>query len=243
MQGLRNHPRQRPNGPVGQCVTSFCSERVPLCRCQGVMEVTRFFVPGHHDLWPWNSSERGTKHVSPVNLAQIRSAIPEIFDAQTNKWIKCVSRLARRKTHHTSEVTNTERLLRCQCLMQHRVYLLLPIYTNIQLIYNHSTTQTNDTQTENTQTEKMNKSGIRCRTNAAVKLDIPSISWLFEFTHHLQSPYLFCSVVGVAKIYMRRMVNWNGDGGKDIVRIFHEGVHLSTKLHLATFLFLHTTMK
>jgi len=37
------------------------------------------------DLWPWhsNSSERGTKHVLPVNLAQIRSAVPEIFDAQT----------------------------------------------------------------------------------------------------------------------------------------------------------------
>jgi len=28
-------------------------------------------------------SERGTKHVFPVNLAQIRSAATEIFDAQT----------------------------------------------------------------------------------------------------------------------------------------------------------------
>jgi len=27
----------------------------------------------------------GTKHVFPVNLAQLRSAVPEIFDSQTNK--------------------------------------------------------------------------------------------------------------------------------------------------------------
>jgi len=39
------------------------------------------------DLWPWhsNSSEWGTKHVFPVNLAQIRLAVPEIFDAKTKK--------------------------------------------------------------------------------------------------------------------------------------------------------------
>jgi len=37
------------------------------------------------DLWPWlsNSSERGTRHVFFVNLAQIRSAVPEIFHTQT----------------------------------------------------------------------------------------------------------------------------------------------------------------
>jgi len=36
------------------------------------------------DLWPWhlNPSKRGTKHVFPVNLAQIRSAVPEIFHTQ-----------------------------------------------------------------------------------------------------------------------------------------------------------------
>ena len=35
--------------------------------------------------WPWpsNSSERGTKHVFYVNLAQIRSAISDIFQTQT----------------------------------------------------------------------------------------------------------------------------------------------------------------
>jgi len=33
---------------------------------------------------------------------QIHSAIPEIFDSQTSKQNKCVSRLARRKSHHTA---------------------------------------------------------------------------------------------------------------------------------------------
>ena len=37
--------------------------------------------------WPWpsNSSEQGTKDVFCVNLAQICSAVPEIFHTQTNK--------------------------------------------------------------------------------------------------------------------------------------------------------------
>jgi len=44
-------------------------------------------LPGDLDLWPWhsNSSERATKHVFLVNLAQIRSAVPEIFHTQTKK--------------------------------------------------------------------------------------------------------------------------------------------------------------
>ena len=39
------------------------------------------------DLWPWpsKSSKRGTRHVFPVNLAQIRSAVPEIFCTQTKQ--------------------------------------------------------------------------------------------------------------------------------------------------------------
>jgi len=43
------------------------------------------FVPGSLDLWPWTSkwSKRGTKHVFLVNLAQIHSAVPEIFHTQT----------------------------------------------------------------------------------------------------------------------------------------------------------------
>ena len=46
-----------------------------------------FFVPGHLDLWPWHSnlSEQGTKHVFGVNLAQIHSAVPKIFDLRTKK--------------------------------------------------------------------------------------------------------------------------------------------------------------
>jgi len=82
-QGRRNHPRHATEWSRRPMRDVICSERILLCRCQGVMEVTRFFVPGEHDLWPWSSPEQGTKHVSPVNLAQIRSAIPEIFDAQT----------------------------------------------------------------------------------------------------------------------------------------------------------------
>ena len=41
------------------------------------------FFPGDLDLWPSNSSERGTKHVFRVNLVQIRSAVPDIFHTQT----------------------------------------------------------------------------------------------------------------------------------------------------------------
>jgi len=44
---------------------------------------------GRGDLYlrPWdsNSSERGTKHVFSVNLAQIRSAVTTIFHTQTKK--------------------------------------------------------------------------------------------------------------------------------------------------------------
>jgi len=49
------------------------------------------FVPGNLDFWPWhsNSSERGTKHVLPVNLAQIRSAVSNIFHTQTESHRQC----------------------------------------------------------------------------------------------------------------------------------------------------------
>jgi len=41
---------------------------------------------GHRN-WPWpsNSPERGMKHIFLANLAQIRSAVPEIFHTQTKK--------------------------------------------------------------------------------------------------------------------------------------------------------------
>jgi len=56
--------------------------------CQwGSLSSFSFFVSGDLDLWPWhsNSSERGSKHVFQVNLAQIRLAVPEIFHSYTNK--------------------------------------------------------------------------------------------------------------------------------------------------------------
>jgi len=51
-------------------------------KCRFLSLVTLTF-----DLWPWHSSlsERGTKHVFRVNLAHIRSAVPEIFHTQTKK--------------------------------------------------------------------------------------------------------------------------------------------------------------
>jgi len=48
-----------------------------------------FFVPlpGDLDLWTWhlNLSERRTKHVFHVSLAQIRLAVPKVFHTQTTK--------------------------------------------------------------------------------------------------------------------------------------------------------------
>jgi len=47
-----------------------------------------FFVPGDLDHWPWppNSSERGTKRVFRVNLAQIRLVVrPTYFISKQNK--------------------------------------------------------------------------------------------------------------------------------------------------------------
>ena len=43
-----------------------------------------------------NLSERGTKHAFPVNLAQIRSAVPEIFKAQTNNNSSAVAEMGDR---------------------------------------------------------------------------------------------------------------------------------------------------
>jgi len=45
------------------------------------------------DLWHWpsNSSERGTKHVFPVNLAQICSTVPEMFHTQTKNKCSAVA--------------------------------------------------------------------------------------------------------------------------------------------------------
>jgi len=81
-------PRQWWNGTICHCVTSFAASTFHSIAAGGVMGVKRaFFVPGDLDLWPWhsNSSVRETKHVFHANLAQIRSVVPEIFEAQTKK--------------------------------------------------------------------------------------------------------------------------------------------------------------
>jgi len=56
----------------------------------GIRWKPHFFVPGDLDLWPWhsNSSKRRTKHVVPVNLAQIRSSVLEIFHTQKSHSAK-----------------------------------------------------------------------------------------------------------------------------------------------------------
>jgi len=58
------------------------AERAEKCRFCSWWPWTLTF-----DLWHWhsNSTERGTKHVFPVNLAQIRSAVPKIFHIKTKK--------------------------------------------------------------------------------------------------------------------------------------------------------------
>jgi len=64
-----------------------CSRMDYLFVAGGDGSAQHVFVPGDLDLWPWHSysSEWGTKHVFHVNLAQIHSAVPEIFDSQTKK--------------------------------------------------------------------------------------------------------------------------------------------------------------
>jgi len=89
--GRRNHPRQRLNGPVCCCMTLFAASAFDsVVSCQGWQECTArflFLVTLTFDLLPWHSNlfERGTKHVFPMNLAQIRLAVPNILDSQTKK--------------------------------------------------------------------------------------------------------------------------------------------------------------
>jgi len=88
MQAAEITLRQWRNGAVSCPLLRdvICSERIPFCCCRRLMVVqSTFFVPNDLDLWPWhsNSSEWETKHIFPLNLAQIRSAVPKIFDSQT----------------------------------------------------------------------------------------------------------------------------------------------------------------
>jgi len=80
-----HHPRPGSDGMV-PCAAAL---RYLQPARFNAFSVGRKYVPGDLDLWPldWhsNSSERGTKHVCPVNLAQTGSAVLEIFHTQTNK--------------------------------------------------------------------------------------------------------------------------------------------------------------
>jgi len=78
------YPRRSHNGPVSCCTFAAYGARVTMLCQWGWLGSFHSFVPGDLELWPWhsNSSERGTKHVFPVISAQIRSAVPEIFEWQ-----------------------------------------------------------------------------------------------------------------------------------------------------------------
>ena len=81
--------RQCRNGPVCCCMTLFASSTLQCIVNGDIRRKPRFLsvMILTFDLWPWpsNSSERGTKHVFRVNLAQIRSAVPDIFHTRTKK--------------------------------------------------------------------------------------------------------------------------------------------------------------
>ena len=75
---LQTRPSEEPNrSSVWICRKSV--QRFPR-----YLPKTPFFVHGDLDLWSWysNSSKWGTKHIFPVNLAQIRSPVPEMFHTQ-----------------------------------------------------------------------------------------------------------------------------------------------------------------
>jgi len=76
--GYRNHPSTATKWSRLLQHDVICTERIPLVHFLSMVTLT-------FALWPWhsNSFERGTKHVFPVNLAQMRSAVPNIFDSQT----------------------------------------------------------------------------------------------------------------------------------------------------------------
>ena len=71
----------------------LCSVRHMPYNASSIRMTQQFssFFPGDLELWPWHSdsSERGIKHIFPVNLVQIHSAVPDItlFDSQTNKKV------------------------------------------------------------------------------------------------------------------------------------------------------------
>ena len=88
-------------------MTLFAANAFHYVAAGGDGSAQRVFVPGETvDLRPRhsNSSERGTNHVFSVILAQIRSAVPEIFDSQpkTNQKNKKVTDSAKTRTLRSS---------------------------------------------------------------------------------------------------------------------------------------------
>jgi len=95
-------PWQRWYSPICCCCLTLFAASMLQCILNGE-EICPWWP------WPWhsNSSERGTKHVFSVNLEQIRSAVPEIFDSQTNKD-------KMKKNHKTVLKTELYDILQCR---------------------------------------------------------------------------------------------------------------------------------
>jgi len=90
----RKPPKSPPgrDGMVPSAADARCLQQAHTTRAlPGVTwALSEFFlslVTLTFDFWHWHSksSERGTKHIYPVNFVQIRWEIPEIFKAQTKK--------------------------------------------------------------------------------------------------------------------------------------------------------------
>ena len=79
------------------CATLSATRSFHSVHTAGVLWVHSALVPGDLDLWLWhsNSSERKTKHVFRVNLAQICSLVPAIHCRMRVPRIKRVSTISR----------------------------------------------------------------------------------------------------------------------------------------------------
>jgi len=83
--GRRYHPLSATEWSRLLLNAIICSERIPFRRCQGVMGVHSTFLSlVTYDLDIQTRPSKGP-NIFPVNLAQMHSAIPEIFDSQTKK--------------------------------------------------------------------------------------------------------------------------------------------------------------
>jgi len=80
-------PSPPADGMVSSAARQRHLQRTAYATPYDTLSLERKTLFGDLYLWPWhsNSSQRGTKHVFPVNLAQIRSTITDIFVEQTKK--------------------------------------------------------------------------------------------------------------------------------------------------------------